>query len=295
MIQFRGIFALTFLVVGALLAAGCTSSSPAPVTPAGNISVSTILTPPVTINPPTVTPNVTETVEQVTWNTSSENFTSCVPLDIREPEITIDPLPHHYVGDTFTIGGTTNLHPREMITAGIYATEFRPCSIGSCSGGISNTIAVVPGNCNINTWSWVIDTSQYGLRQGYPYVLDVKGRNGLVENSSLFSVWNIPKPNITFNLPENDPNEYAIRFSGQVNTGNGPDEKLLVKISSDSGAKVSYTIPVFLNGTGYYWNFTLKKSEITPYNFYTVNITSLTNPEIGYLNTFMYNNLPEYN
>ncbi len=55
MIPFRGIFALMFLVVGMLLAAGCTSSPPAPVTPSGNMSVSTTPTLPVTTNPPAAT------------------------------------------------------------------------------------------------------------------------------------------------------------------------------------------------------------------------------------------------
>ncbi len=241
-------------------------------------------------------------IEQAIRNTNTESVGN-ITLLVKDPEITIDPIPHHYIGDTITIEGTTNLAPGEMITLGIYSAEFIPCpkssvycsdSVGLCCGGISDTIAVAPGNCGINTWSWVVNTSQHGFRPGHPYIFDVTGRNRVVENSSLFTVSGIPKPNITFNLPENDPNEYAIRFSGQVNTGNGPDEKLLLKISSDSGAKVSYTIPVFLSGTEYYWNFTLKKSAITPYNFYTVNITSLTNPEIGYRNTFMYNNLPQY-
>jgi hypothetical protein len=61
-----------------------------------------------------------------------------------------------------------------------------------------------------------------------------------VENTNLFTVYGLPKPNITLNLPENDPNAYAIRFSGQVNTGNGPSENLLLIVSSDSGKKANY-------------------------------------------------------
>lgn len=33
---------------------------------------------------------------------------------------------------------------------------------------------------------------------------------------------------------------------------------------------------------------------ILPCNFYTVNLTLQTKPEIGYRNTFLYNNLPRY-
>jgi hypothetical protein len=280
-----------FLMIGNLLCilitAGCISPSSAPVPQPGNISL-----PATTVSP--VTPPIIVPAPVHCQNGSNTSYTG-------EQFIQINSVPHHYIGDTITFDGSTNLPPGEMITLGVYSADFMPCpkwqcsgSVHPCCGGIGTTIAVIPGICCINTWSWDVNTSQYGFQADHQYFVSASGREGLVENTSFFTVSGIPKPNITFNLPENDPNEYAIRFSGQVNTGNGPDEILLLKISSDSGAKVSYTIPAFLNGTGYYWNFTLKKSAITPYNFYTVNITSLTNPEIGYRNTFMYSNLPQY-
>jgi len=115
-----------------------------------------------------------------------------------------------------------------------------------------------------------------------------------VLNGSVFIVNGLPQPNLTLNLPENDPNSNALLLSGQVNTGNGPDERLLLTVSSDSGKVVSSTIPVAHDGNGYSWNFTLKKPEILPYNFYTVNITSKNNPQIGITRTFLYNNEPLY-
>jgi hypothetical protein len=275
-----------------LVAAGCISSSSAPVNPPGNISVSATAVLPVTtlstliIPAPAYCPNES--------NTSS-------PLFHGESFIRISPVPHHYIGDTITFDGITNLAPGEMITINIKEAWGRcsKCqfikndSVNFCCANFYRMVAVGQGDCGANTWSLNVDTSIYDFGPG-DYLIETSGRDNRVVNSSDFRVSGIPKPNITFNNPENDPNEYAIRFSGQVNTGNGPDEKLLLMISSDSGKKANYTIPVRLNGTGYYWNFTLKKSVITPYNFYTVNITSQTNPEIEYRNTFMYNNLPGY-
>jgi len=56
----------------------------------------------------------------------------------------------------------------------------------------------------------------------------------------------------------------------------------------------SSTVPVFQNGTGYPWNFSLKKSDIVPYNFLSVNVSSATSPEIIIRRTFLYNNEPAY-
>jgi hypothetical protein len=241
-----------------------------------------------------------DTVEQAIRNNGTENV-SRITLVVKNPEIIINPVPHHYVGDTITFDGTTNLPPGEMIVLGVYSIDFTMCpkmqcseSVHYCCGGIQTTIAVIPGNCDINTWSWDVNTSQHGFQPDHHYAVSASGRERLVENTSVFTVSGIPQPNISLNLPENDPNEYAIRLSGQVNTGNGPNEKLLLMISSDSGKKESYTIPVTLNGTGYYWNYTLKKSAITPFNFYTVNITSIYNPKIGIRRTFYYNNEPSF-
>ncbi|HII98029.1 MAG TPA: hypothetical protein HA272_01890 [Methanoregula sp.] len=115
-----------------------------------------------------------------------------------------------------------------------------------------------------------------------------------MDNFSIFTVSGIPKSNITLNLPANDPEENALWFSGQANTGNGPSENLLFIVSSDSGKKARYTVPVYQNGRGYFWNITLKKSAITPYNFLSVNVSSVTSPEIRIERTFLYNNEPAY-
>jgi len=226
---------------------------------------------------------------------------SLVPAELF---IRINPVPHHYLGDIVTIDGTTNLPMGEIIRISVGTTEFRSCmkNEGNCHGyvtpcceGISDTVRVTAGSCAINTWSWEVNTSQHGFRPDHTYAVYADARDRLMENISYFTVNGVPRPNISMNIPENDPTEYAIRLSGQVNTGNGPKETFLLSISSDnSGRKVSAIIPVYQNGTGYSWNYTLMKSLIVPYNFYTVNLTSAINPHFTIVRTFLYNNQPPY-
>jgi len=287
-----------FLMIGILLsiliAAGCISPSSAPVPPPQNISLSATTMPPVT-TPPTI----------VQAPVHCPNGSNTSNLLNGELFIRINPVPHHYLGDIITFDGITNLPAGEMITfrieEGVYHScpkRMGPCSddevVRHCCEGLINTIAVLSGDCDLNTWSWDVNSSEHGFYSDGEYIIYASGRNGAVQNTSLFTVYGLPKLNITLNLPENDPNAYAIRFSGQVNTGNGPAENLLLTVSSDSGKKASYSVPIYQNGTRYFWNFTLKKSAITPYNFLLVNVSSATSPEIRIERTFLYNNEPAY-
>jgi len=217
--------------------------------------------------------------------------------------IAVDPVSHYYLGDTITFQGRTNLPPGEFIETAVYSGEFIPCpkstrncqsNVTPCCGGYSAIVPVLAGTCGINTWSWDVSTSQHGFRADGEYIISASGRNGAVDNFSIFTVSGIPKSNVTLNLPANDPNGNALRFSGQANTGNGPEEILLLTVSSDSGKKVSSTVPVYRNGTGYSWNVSLKMSDIVPYNFLTVNVSSQTSPDIRIERTFLYNNEPAY-
>jgi len=284
MITSHEIFLSVVFLAGLVLAAGCTTSSLTPVPPAGSTIAPLTSALPVTTIPLIVTP------------------VPC-PQENTSTSISINPISHHYLGDIITFHGTTNLPPGEIIRIGVYSSEFIPCpkssgncqgNVTPCCGGYSDIVSVFQGMCGINTWSWTVDTSLHGFRADGEYIIFANGRNGAVDNFSIFTVSGIPKSNITLNLPANDPEGNALRFSGQASTGNGPSENLLFIISSDSGKKASYTVPVYQNGRGYFWNFTLKKSAITPYNFLSVNVSSVTSPEIRIERTFLYNNEPAY-
>jgi hypothetical protein len=235
------------------------------------------------------------------WNSSG--FTIRETPDPSRPWIAIDPIPHHYLGDTLTFQGSTNLAPGETITTAVYSAEFAPCpkstvncqgNVTPCCGGYRDSVSVLAGTCGINTWLWDVSTAEHGFRPDGEYVISASGRNNAVENTSLFTVSGLPKPKLSLNLPANGAGGNAIRFFGSSNTGNGPDEKLILIVSSDSGKMASYTVPVVRNGSGYSWNFTVNKSTIAPYNFLSVNVSSATSPSIRIVRTFLYNNEPAF-
>jgi hypothetical protein len=276
-----------------ILAAGCSSLSIIPEKLSANATK-----PAITI--PTIVPLTATAVPTPLLYVNESN--SSIPVH-EKPFIQIDPVPHYYFGDIITIQGTTNLLAGEKIKlqileAFVHCSKGLPRndSVNGCHGdGIPAIVPVAAGDAGINTWSWYVNSSQHDFGPNGVYTIIVRyTRNESIDNETNFRLYGIPYPNITLNIPENDPNEYAIRFSGQVNTGNGIGEKLSLKILSDSGKEVTNTIPVYRNGTGYFWNFTLKKSAIVPYNFYTVNLTSQINPKIGIVRTFTYNNEPPY-
>lgn len=287
--------AVILLIIAGILVVGCTVSPSSPAIPVGTTVAPTTPTAAPLTTPPLSIPQIPEKTP-VECNRSP-------PSGNGKPFITIDPVPHQYIGESIRFGGTTNLQPGESLETAVFSGEFIPCpkSIGNCMGnvtpccgGYSATVPVLPGPCGISTWSWEVNTSEHGFRPDGLYIISAIGRNGAVENFSFFTVSGIPQPNLTLNLPENDPDGYALLLSGQVNTGNGPDEHLLLTISTDSGRRASYRVPVFQNETGYSWNLSLKKSEIVPYNFLTVNMSTATRPAIGIERTFLYNNEPVY-
>jgi len=112
------------------------------------------------------------------------------------PEIAIDPVPNHALGDIITFTGTTNLAEGELLELKINSAEFVPCpkglflpdSVNPCGEGFAGTVSVRWGNCGVNTWSWSVDTSQHGFQPGGQYILVTNGGNGQVQNYTLFNI-----------------------------------------------------------------------------------------------------------
>lgn len=266
-----------------LLAAGCSTSTPAPVSPGENAGI------------PVTTLTVTTGIPVQTAIP-----VRCLPVN-NTSFISIDSIPVHHLGDTITFRGITNLEPGELVNIRIAEgvvmcakCRERTDSVNGCCGDFNRMVVIREGVCGVNLWSLDVNTSDYDFHADDDYWIGMYGRGSQVENSSFFTVSGIPRPNLTLNLPENDAGGFALRFSGRSNTGNGPDEILLLTVSSDSGRGASFTVPVYVNGTGYFWNFAVNKSVIVPYNFLTVNVTSSTSPAISIVRTFMYTNEPAY-
>jgi hypothetical protein len=240
------------------------------------------------------------TVERAIRETGTENVTG-ITLQVDEPEITIDPIPDHVLGDTITIGGTTNLHPGEMLTVQIYDGDFHPCakcqvvsndSVENCCGSFAPQVVVRPGNCGTNVWSLDVNTSYHDFSAGEPYVVASSGRDGRALSVTLFNilaVQNTPDPfhYVTINSPVTSPNENAILLSGTASTDFGPNDKFLLQITSDSGATVIAVVPAVFDGTGYGWSYTADMSALSPFRSYAVNITSVNNARIRNSSVFM--------
>lgn len=239
--------------------------------------------------------------QQITTNPASTPSESAVHQQKKSSAfISIDPGPHYYVGDMVTFMGLTSVQPGESIMIAIRGS-FSMCSKGVirvdsvdyCHGRFNRTIVVRDGTDGRNLWTFSVNTSEHDFTADN-YMIEVRSRDGSVENISLFTLHAIPQPNITLVFPENVPGMYALRFSGQVNTGNGANEHLVLIVSSDNGKKVNLTIPVYWNGSGYAWNVTVNKSALFPYNFYVVNLSSQDSPQIHLVRRFQYNNEPAW-
>ncbi|WP_048068456.1 hypothetical protein [Methanoregula boonei] len=119
------------------------------------------------------------------------------------PIITIDPVANHAAGDWITFTGTTNMAAGENLSLTVMSSNFQPCaktetppsydSVNPCSGGVAATVAVSPGRCGANMWSWTVDTSQHGFQPGSQYLLIVTGRRDQVENTTLFTLVDLLK------------------------------------------------------------------------------------------------------
>jgi len=82
---------------------------------------------------------------------------------IEQPTINVDPIPDHYVGDKFTITGTTNLAVGDNILVEVTSSSFKPTQktqSGEFSGS-SGTVQAVKGTGGANTWSFDIDASTF--------------------------------------------------------------------------------------------------------------------------------------
>jgi hypothetical protein len=98
-------------------------------------------------------------------NSSTMTSSSAQPsVEIQDGYwITIDNLPlgRHDTGDTFTVPGKTNLPAGHEIVFGAYLSRFEPGSPDLLPPSYSGSTLVTAGNNGKNTWSFVIDTTQF--------------------------------------------------------------------------------------------------------------------------------------
>jgi hypothetical protein len=115
-----------------------------------------------------------------------DSFTT-VSFFVNKPAALIDPIGEHFVGDVFTITGSTNLAVGDALMIEIYSSSFKPTSKvqGNDFSGSTGTIKVVPGTNGHNRWSFDIDASTFRPDE---YTVKVSGITLYVTGSTTFMI-----------------------------------------------------------------------------------------------------------
>ncbi len=105
-----------------------------------------------------------------------DSFTT-VSFFMSSPATLIRPIGTKYVGDTFTITGSTNLAVGNTLMVEITSSSFKPTQkvqSGEFSGA-SGTVQVMPGTNGYNRWSFDVDSSTFRPDE---YLVKVSGMTG---------------------------------------------------------------------------------------------------------------------
>ncbi|RPI40360.1 MAG: hypothetical protein EHM53_02325 [Methanoregulaceae archaeon] len=108
---------------------------------------------------------------------------------ISPPTALINPIGDHYVGDKFTISGSTNLAAGDELIVEVISSSFKPTE-KSQSGefsGISGNVKVVQGSGGYNRWSFDVDATTFKPDE---YIVKVSGILQDVTASAYFNIVN---------------------------------------------------------------------------------------------------------
>jgi hypothetical protein len=113
-----------------------------------------------------------------------DSFTT-VSFFVSSPATLIKPIGTKYVGDTFTINGSTNLAVGDTLMVEIVSSSFKPTQkvqSGEFSGS-GGTVQVIPGTNGYNRWSFDVDSSTFRPDE---YLVKVSGMTVDVTGSTTF-------------------------------------------------------------------------------------------------------------
>ena len=120
---------------------------------------------------------------------------STVSFFVSSPETLIKPIGTKYVGDSFTITGSTNLAVGDTLMVEIVSSSFKPtqkAQSGEFSGS-SGTVQVMPGTNGYNRWSFDVDSSTFRPDE---YLVKVSGMTVDVTGSTTFILLERPPTTI---------------------------------------------------------------------------------------------------
>jgi hypothetical protein len=106
---------------------------------------------------------------------------------ISPPDALINPIGNHYVGDKFTISGSTNLAAGDELMVEVTSSSFQPTdkNQGSEFSGASGAVTVVPGSNGYNHWSFDVDATAFKPDE---YIVKVSGITQDVTGSTYFNI-----------------------------------------------------------------------------------------------------------
>jgi S-layer glycoprotein len=116
---------------------------------------------------------------------------------ISPPNAFINPIGDHYVGDKFTISGSTNLAAGDELMVEVTSSSFKPTGKSQSSefSGASGTVKVVPGSGGPNHWSFDVDATAFKPDE---YIVKVSGITQDVTGSTYFNIINrLPQTSAT--------------------------------------------------------------------------------------------------
>ena len=93
---------------------------------------------------------------------------------ISPPTALINPIGDHYVGDKFTISGSTNLAVGDDLMVDVTSSSFKPTQKAQSGefSGLSRVVKVVPGSGGYNRWSVDVDATAFKPDE---YIVKVSG------------------------------------------------------------------------------------------------------------------------
>ena len=106
---------------------------------------------------------------------------------ISPPNAFINPIGDHYIGDKFTISGSTNLAVGDELMVEITSSSFKPTdkSQGSEFSGASGVVKVVEGSGGYNHWSFDVDATAFKPDE---YIVKVSAIIQDVTGSTYFNI-----------------------------------------------------------------------------------------------------------
>jgi S-layer glycoprotein len=126
---------------------------------------------------------------------------------ISPPTVLINTIGDHYVGDRFTIAGSTNLAVGDDLMIEVTSSSFKPTQKGQSGefSGLSRVVKVVPGNGIYNHWSVDVDATAFKPDE---YIVKVSGVTQDVTGSTYFNIVNGSPPasaTTTITVPDTTP------------------------------------------------------------------------------------------